>query len=97
MKSPATLAVLLESFFTQRLMNRRQAGPHTISSYRDTFRLLPQFARKRLHKSPARLATGCGEVSGEKTQDGLAGRNWIHALAWAGGLGAVSTKYETVY
>src|SRR5450755_4131834 len=56
MKSPATLAVLLENFFTQRLMNQRQASPHTISSYRDTFRLLLQFAQKRLHKPPARLA-----------------------------------------
>ena len=37
MKSSGTLAVLLESFFTQRLMNQRQASPHTISSYRDTF------------------------------------------------------------
>jgi site-specific recombinase XerD len=56
MKYPATLAVLLENFFTQRLMNQRQASPHTISSYRDTFRLLLQFAQKRLHKPPARLA-----------------------------------------
>ena len=32
MKS-ATLAVLLENFFIQRLMNQRQASPHTISSY----------------------------------------------------------------
>ena len=56
MKSPATLAVLLENFITQRLMNQRQASPHTISSYRDTFRLLLQFVQKRLHKSPARLA-----------------------------------------
>jgi len=55
MKSSATLAVLLENFFTQRLMNQRQASPHTISSYRDTFRLLLQFAQQRLHKSPARL------------------------------------------
>ena len=56
MKSPGTLAVLLESFFTQRLMNQRQASPHTISSYRDTFRLLLQFAQQRLHKAPAKLA-----------------------------------------
>ena len=56
MKSSASLAVLLENFFTQRLMNQRQASPHTISSYRDTFRLLLQFAQQRLHKSPARLA-----------------------------------------
>jgi hypothetical protein len=31
---------LLESYFTQRLMAQRQASPHTIASYRDTFRLL---------------------------------------------------------
>jgi site-specific recombinase XerC len=46
MKSEATLAALLENFFIQRLMNQRQASPHTISSYRDTFRLLLQFAQK---------------------------------------------------
>ena len=46
MKSSATLAALLENFFTQRLMNQRQASPHTISSYRDTFRLLLQFAQQ---------------------------------------------------
>jgi site-specific recombinase XerD len=55
MRSSATLAALLERFFTQRLMNQRQASPHTISSYRDTFRLLLQFAQQRLHKPPARL------------------------------------------
>ena len=55
MKSSATLAALLERFFTQRLMNQRQASPHTVSSYRDTFRLLLQFAQERLHKSPASL------------------------------------------
>ena len=31
---------LLEAFFTDRLMHQRQASPHTIVSYRDTFRLL---------------------------------------------------------
>lgn len=56
MKSNATLAVLLENFFTQRLMSQRQASPHTISSYRDTFRLLLLFAQRRLHKPPSRLA-----------------------------------------
>jgi site-specific recombinase XerD len=35
-----SLAQLLERFFTQRLMHQRQASLHTISSYRDTFRLL---------------------------------------------------------
>jgi integrase/recombinase XerD len=52
----ANLAVLLESFFAERLIRQRQASPHTISSYRDTFRLLLQFARRALHKSPSRFA-----------------------------------------
>ena len=56
MKATATnLAPLLERFFTQRLMQQRQASPHTISSYRDTFRLLLKFAQQRLHTPPARL------------------------------------------
>ena len=49
-------SALLESFFTERLIHQRQASPHTISSYRDTFRLLLQFAQRRLSKQPSRLA-----------------------------------------
>jgi hypothetical protein len=55
MKSTPTLAFLLESFFTQRLMNQRQSSPHTISSYRDTFRLLLQFTQRRLNMPPSQL------------------------------------------
>jgi site-specific recombinase XerD len=51
-----SLAPLLERFFTQRLMQQRQASPHTISSYRDTFRLLLTFTQARLRTPPARLA-----------------------------------------
>lgn len=47
---------LLERFFTQRLMAQRQASPHTIACYRDTFRLLLEFAQKRLHKAPSTMA-----------------------------------------
>jgi len=46
---------LLERFFTQRLMQQRRASPHTISSYRDTFRQFLKFTERRLHKSPSRL------------------------------------------
>jgi site-specific recombinase XerD len=49
------LAPLLECFFTQRLMQQRQASPHTISSYRDTFRQFLTFAQQRLHQPPSRL------------------------------------------
>jgi len=56
MKSTKTsLAPLLERFFTQRLMQQRQASPHTISSYRDTFRMLLKFAQQQLHTPPDRL------------------------------------------
>ncbi len=50
-----SLAPLLERFFTQRLMLQRQASPHTIRSYRDSFRQLLIFAQQRLHQSPSRL------------------------------------------
>src|SRR6202171_1818905 len=56
MTTSATFAPLLERFFTQRLMQQRQASPHTIISYRDTFRMLLKFAQERLHTPPARLA-----------------------------------------
>jgi site-specific recombinase XerD len=46
---------LLESFFIQRLIAQRRASPHTIASYRDTFRLLLYFAQKRLRKLPSQL------------------------------------------
>jgi len=49
------LAPLLERFFTQRLMQQRQVSPHTISSYRDTFRQFLKFTQQRLHKQPSAL------------------------------------------
>jgi len=50
-----SLAALLERFFTQRLMQQRQASPHTVSSYRDTFRQFLKFTEQQLHKAPSRL------------------------------------------
>ena len=55
MKDTTSFPVLLESFFTKRLIAQRRASLHTIGSYRDTFRLLLQFAEKRLGKAPSRL------------------------------------------
>lgn len=55
MKLTPTLPALLESYFTQRLMAQRQASPHTIASYRDTFRLLLNFAQQQYGKSPSSL------------------------------------------
>ena len=55
MITPTSLAPLLQRFFTQRLMQQRQASPHTISSYRDTFRQFLKFIQQRLRKPPSRL------------------------------------------
>jgi len=46
---------LLQAFFTDRLMHQRQASPNTIASYRDTFRLLLQFAQQQTGKPPTKL------------------------------------------
>jgi site-specific recombinase XerD len=51
----AGLPSLLQSFFTDRLYRQRQASPHTIAGYRDSFRLLLHFAKERLGKAPSNL------------------------------------------
>ena len=51
----ASLQSLVQSYFTDRLLRQRQASPHTISGYRDCFRLLLQFAKQRLGKMPSKL------------------------------------------
>lgn len=48
--------VLLQEFFTLRLVDQRAVSPRTIESYRDTFRMLLQFAEVRLKRSPAALS-----------------------------------------
>src|ERR1700724_987313 len=55
MNPPADFPAILQSFFTKRLIAQRRASPHTIASYRDTFRLLLYFAQKRLRKLPSQL------------------------------------------
>ena len=55
MTAATSLAPLLERFFTQRLMQQRQASPHTIGSYRDTFRQFLVFAQQRLNRQPSNL------------------------------------------
>ena len=55
MTTSTSFAALLERFFTQRLMVQRQASPHTISSYRDTFRQFLKFTQQQLRKAPSRL------------------------------------------
>jgi integrase/recombinase XerD len=49
------LAPTLEAFLTDRLMTQRGSSPHTVASYRDTFRLLLRFASERKGKRPSDL------------------------------------------
>ena len=51
----SALAPTLQAFFTDRLMSQRAASPQTIAGYRDTFRLLLNFAAKRSRKQPCDL------------------------------------------
>src|SRR5204863_5267659 len=51
----ASFPSLLQSFFTDRMPRQRQASPHTVAGYRDSFRLLLKFAQEQLHKSPSQL------------------------------------------
>ena len=51
----SAVAPVLESFFTQRLMTQQRASQHTIACYRDTFKLLPGYARERTGKLPGQL------------------------------------------
>lgn len=51
----STLAPTLQAFFTDRLIRQRQASPHTISAYRDTFRLLLRYAQQQLGRQPCQL------------------------------------------
>jgi site-specific recombinase XerD len=49
------VAGLLEAFFTDRVQRQRNASPHTVAAYRDTFRLLLVFAQQRVRKPPSAL------------------------------------------
>ena len=51
----SALAPTLQAFFTERLVHQRQASPHTIAAYRDTFRLLLGFAEQKTGRAPSNL------------------------------------------
>ncbi len=55
MKTVLNFPALLQAFFTDRLIAQRNASPNTIAAYRDTFRLLFEYARKQLRKTPSAL------------------------------------------
>jgi len=56
MKRSSNVAALIERYFTERLMGQRDVSDNTITSYRDTFRLLFRFAQAKLRKAPSSLA-----------------------------------------
>jgi integrase/recombinase XerD len=55
MRSSGNFAMLLEKFFTERMMHQMRASSNTIASYRDTFILLLQYTTKHLKKHPSDL------------------------------------------
>lgn len=51
----SALAPTLQSFFTGYLVGQRGASGHTITAYRDTFRLLLHYIRERTGTEPSKL------------------------------------------
>jgi site-specific recombinase XerD len=49
-------ASLVQEFFCERLIQQQNASPHTVASYRDTFRLLLRYLQQRRRKGPAEVA-----------------------------------------
>ncbi len=50
------IAPTLQTFFSDRLMRQREASPRTIAAYRDTIRLLLNYAHARHGIQPAKLS-----------------------------------------
>jgi site-specific recombinase XerD len=58
MKAPCaetSFPTLVQQFFLERLIEQRNASAQTVAAYRDSFRLLLQFAQRHLGKAPDRL------------------------------------------
>src|SRR5438552_14633733 len=53
--SPLTLSQLIHDFFCQRLCSQRHLSPATVTSYRDTFCLLLNFAVQQTRRQPTQL------------------------------------------
>ena len=49
------LAPILQGFFTDKLIRQRRAGQNTLAAYRDTCRLLLQFASRTTATAPSGL------------------------------------------
>ena len=51
-RSPRDFAALVRGFFCERLIDQQNVSPNTVAAYRDTFRLLLAFVRKRRRRLP---------------------------------------------
>ena len=51
----STLPTVLQRFFCEYLIQQRHLSPHTVASYRDTFRLFLSFLQARLTRQPSCL------------------------------------------
>jgi integrase/recombinase XerD len=54
--NPSEFSALLQRFFTERLLQQKNASPRTVAAYRDTFRLLLRYAEGALRKPPVKIA-----------------------------------------
>ena len=54
--NPTEFGALLQRFFADRLIQQQNVSPRTIAAYRDTFRLLLNYAGRAAGKPPAKLA-----------------------------------------
>ena len=52
----ASLPAHVQCFFADWLIAQREASPHTVASYRDTFRLLLAYASRQLERQPTDLS-----------------------------------------
>jgi site-specific recombinase XerD len=51
----SALAPTLQAFFTERLLRQRHASPQTVAAYRDSLKLLVDFASHQTRKPPSQL------------------------------------------
>ena len=51
----SALAPTLQAWFTDRLIGQRNVSPHTVRAYRDTLRLLLDYAETQLGRQPSQL------------------------------------------
>ena len=54
--APTEFGALLQRFFAERLIQQQNVSPRTVAAYRDTLKLLLNYAGRATGKPPAMLA-----------------------------------------